>query len=469
VLLPTTAPREGPGDFRPACWRILQRIVTFGDGGVGAMPPRQSLLRMGRRHRRTSIHRVPMTAMARLWSPMHVRDSEATTRFRTRIARGGAYASREGSASIPVVVVIAGTRPECIKLAPVVHLLAGRDRLRVVLVNSGQHAIAVRRTFAEFGIRCDIELSDLPQFHSMGASHDHLRVELRAVIERIKPAIVVVQGDTLTAYTGARAGHDMSIPVAHVEAGLRTSTISDPFPEEWFRRRVARYASLHFAPCESATRNLLAEGVDPRTVHRVGNTGIDSLRALLDETRAAQPASPSVRNTVLVTLHRRENHDRNAAIVCDALIALTVARSDLRVLFPVHPNPRVAATIRRRLGAHPAFDLVAPMSYRDFVRSAAGAALIISDSGGIQEEAPHLGTHLLVPRGNTERPESLETGWVQLVRAEREVIVRTALTKLALPPADPLPIDENAPFGAGNAAEKIVQIVEEAVLELARA
>src|SRR5450755_628837 len=375
---------------------------------------------MGRRHRHTSNYRVPMPSIARLWSPLHARDVETSRHLRVRSPSVGGGVGGHRGTQPPVVLVIAGTRPECIKLAPIIRRLGAHDRLRVVLVNSGQHSTAVRRTLAEFDIRCDIDLAELPQFHSMGASHDHLRVELRAVVDRVKPALVIVQGDTLSAYTGARAAHDASIPVAHVEAGLRTDTISDPFPEEWFRRRIARYASIHFAPSASATRNLLVEGVDPGTVHRVGNTGIDSLRTLLLEMRSAMPGRPSTRDTVLVTLHRRENHDRNAGIVCDALIALTAARPDLRVLFPVHPNPRVSATIRRRLEARPAFDLVAPMSYRDFVLSAARAALIISDSGGVQEEAPHLGTPLLVPRCNTERPESIETGFVQLIPIDRD-------------------------------------------------
>jgi UDP-N-acetylglucosamine 2-epimerase (non-hydrolysing) len=161
-----------------------------------------------------------------------------------------------------------------------------------------------------------------------------------------------------------------------------------------------------------------------------------------------------------VTLHRRENHHRNAGIVCDALIALVRARPDLRVLFPLHPNPRVSVTIRRRLGSDPAFDLVDPMSYRDFIFKAQQAALIISDSGGIQEEAPHVGTQLLVPRSNTERPEGIETGWVHLVRTDRASIVEAALEKLAAPRMQPLPIDARAPFGDGNATDRIVHIIE---------
>src|ERR1700674_4414587 len=409
-----------------------------------------------------------MLSSARRWWPLLARDPDAIQRAHARSRSVAASLERERKGSPPVVLIIAGTRPECIKLAPLVRRLAGHDRLRLVLVNSGQHGLAVRRTFAEFDIRCDIELGELPRFEWLGASHDHLRVELRAVLDRIKPAMLIVQGDTLTAYSGARAADDTSTVLAHIEAGLRTETVSDPFPEEWFRRRIARYASIHFAPSASATRNLLAEGTDKRTVHQVGNTGIDSLRTLLAQMRPAEQVTRA-RDTVLVTLHRRENHDRNAGIVCDALIALTVARPDLRVLFPVHPNPRVSATIRRRLEVHPAFDLVAPMSYRDFVFKAAAAALIISDSGGVQEEAPHLGTHLLVPRSNTERPEGIETGWVKLVRADSRAIVEAALEKLAAPAMRPVPIDERAPFGDGNAADKIVHVVEQTLLQHAHA
>src|SRR5256885_7945383 len=409
-----------------------------------------------------------MFSSGRQWWPLLAGDPDAMQRTRAHSPSVAASFERERRGSAPVVLIIAGTRPECIKLAPLVRRLAGHDRLRLVLVNSGQHFLAVRRTFAEFDIRCDIELGELPQFEWLGASHDHLRVELRAVLDRIKPALLIVQGDTLTSYSGARAAHDTSTILAHVEAGLRTDTISDPFPEEWFRRRIARYASIHFSPSASATRNLLAEEVDARSIHQVGNTGIDSLRTLLAEMPPA-PRAARARDTVLVTLHRRENHDRNAGIVCDALIALTLARPDLHVLFPIHPNPRVSATVRRRLEMQPAFDLVAPMSYRDFVFKAADAALIISDSGGVQEEAPHLGTHLLVPRSNTERPEVIETGWVQLVRADRDAILEAALEKLAAPPMRPVPIDELAPFGDGNAADKIVDVVEQTLLQHAHA
>jgi UDP-N-acetylglucosamine 2-epimerase (non-hydrolysing) len=357
------------------------------------------------------------------------------------------------------VVLVAGTRPECIKLVPIVRTLAAHPELRMVLVNSGQHSAAVQRTFAEFGIACDVSLAALPPFHHLAAAHEHLREELCAVFRRYSPALAIVQGDTLTAYSGARAARFVGVRLAHVEAGLRTSSVSEPFPEEWFRRQIARYADIHFAPTPTAAANLLREGSDPNTVYRVGNTGIDSLRSLLEQSRPPLRLG-GPRNVVLVTLHRRENHDRNAGVVCAALLDLMAARRDLQVVFPVHPNPRVAATIRRHLDGHPAVSLVDPMNYRAFIELAARAALIISDSGGVQEEVPHLGTPLLVPRCNTERPEGIETGFVQLVRPERAVIVTTALAALSAPRRRPLPFDDNGPFGAGDAGQQIVRVLE---------
>ena len=373
-------------------------------------------------------------------------------------ARGGARAR---------ILVIAGTRPECIKLAPLMHALEGHAALSVILINSGQHLLAVRECFAEFGVRCDVELAELPQLPHLAAAHQHLRTELRAVAERYAPAAVLVQGDTLTAYSAARAARDAGCMLAHIEAGLRTDAMLDPFPEEWFRRRIACHANIHFAPSASAEANLLAEGVEKRAIHRVGNTGIDSLKRLLDDGRYQRHHAARSDNSLLATLHRRANCDGNASIVCDALADVAEARPGLRILFPVHPNPRIAATIRRRLGSHRSVDLVEPMRYPQFVERAAQAALIVSDSGGIQEEAPHLGTPLLVPRLNTERPECLTTGFVQLVPVDRAAIVKHALTALDTPRRPALPIDDDAPFGAGDAARRIVGVLEHALLERA--
>jgi UDP-N-acetylglucosamine 2-epimerase (non-hydrolysing) len=328
-------------------------------------------------------------------------------------------------------------------------------------VNSGQHPATVARTFAGFGITCDVELAHLPPLPNMSASCRCLESRLREVIERIEPAVVVVQGDTLTAYAGARAGGHAGFPVAHIEAGLRTDDAADPFPEEIFRRRIAWHSSIHFAPCRSAAQNLLIEGADPASIHCVGNTGIDSLRELLQ--RQQPRVVGGTHHTLLVTLHRRENLDANADVMCEALLDLSALRPDLQVVFPVHPNPRSALRIRRRLGGHPAFRLVDPMNYPDFIAVALSAALLISDSGGLQEEAPHLGVPLLVPRVNTERPEGVETGFVRLVSVERSAVVLAALEMLAKEPMNPLPFDDAAPFGDGEASARIASALDKIV------
>ena len=380
---------------------------------------------------------------------------------RTRPARAGAAVSS--------VLVVAGTRPESIKLAPLVWALADRRSRSTIVVNSGQHPHAVRETFAEFGVACDVELGALPAMPNLLASFDHLRTEMRAVVARFRPRCVVVQGDTLTAYAAAVAGRDAGFPVAHVEAGLRTQSATDPFPEEWFRRRIAHVADFHFAPTRAAAAHLQAEGISAEAIHHTGNTGIDSLRWMLDRLDAdCGPAQPDRRH-VLITLHRRENYDCNTEIVCRALLRLANALPELSMIFPVHPSPRVAEPIRRRLGSHRSFELIGPMAYGDFIRAAAEAALIISDSGGIQEEAPHLGTPLIVPRCNTERPEAIATGFVQLVEVDEHAIVAAACSALAAPRKTPLAIDERAPFGAGDAAMRIVKILEPIIVERAYA
>ena len=358
------------------------------------------------------------------------------------------------------LLIVAGTRPECIKLVPIIRVLATRTHFEPILVNSGQHRDAVTRMLADFGIECHTSAAQLPPAANLQGSSECLRAALRSIIVNAQPAMIIVQGDTLTAYAGARAGDDLDIPVAHVEAGLRAPSASDPFPEEWFRRRIARHASIHFAPCDSAHANLLAEGIDPSAIHRVGNTGIDTLRTLLSENPHIL-APPVIRRTrILVTLHRRENWDGKADIICDALIAIARLRSDLDLVVPVHPNPRIAPRIRQRLDGKRGFHLVPPMGYRDFIETAASAALLISDSGGIQEEVPHLGVPLLVPRSCTERPEGVATGFVRLVAVDKGMIVREALQMLDAPRRNALPFDDAAPFGAGDAATRIVDALE---------
>jgi len=360
----------------------------------------------------------------------------------------------------PAVMVIAGTRPETIKLASVIEACIRRPGLRPVVVNSGQHPTAVLRSLDEFGLQADCTLPSIHSALNLSTAVRQLERNICSALLQYRPRFVLVQGDTSTAYAGARAAAAEGCVVAHIEAGLRTPYAAEPFPEEWFRRRITSHADIHFVPTAGSRANLLAEGVDPATIHPVGNTGIDSLRRVLEGIRGEPDREPSNPRRVAVTLHRRENWDENADVICDALLDLSARRPDLSFLLPVHPNPRIARRIARKLGAHPCFSLVEPMRYREFVTQAAGSALIISDSGGIQEEAPHLGVPLLVPRSCTERPEALATGFVRLVDVSRESIVREALDLLAQPRREPVPFGPEAPFGDGFAASRIVDVIE---------
>lgn len=365
--------------------------------------------------------------------------------------------ARPHAASVAVVV---GTRPETIKLAPVIRAFAERPGLRPVVVNSGQHPHAVQRSLQEFGLQADCTLPAVHAAFNLSAAVRQLEYNLRSALLQLRPRLVLVQGDTSTAYAGARAAAAEGFVVAHIEAGLRTPFLAEPFPEEWFRRRITSHADLHFVPTRASRENLLAEGVDPAAVHLVGNTGIDSLRRTLEESRVGGEPAPGDPHRVAVTLHRRENWDENADVICDALLDLSARRPDLSFFLPVHPNPRIARRIARKLGAHPGFRLVEPMRYREFVLQAAGSALIVSDSGGIQEEAPHLGVPLLVPRSCTERPEALATGFVRLVDVRRQSIVSEALDLLAQPRRAPVPFGPQAPFGDGCASRRIVEVIE---------
>lgn len=361
------------------------------------------------------------------------------------------------------MLAIAGTRPECIKLASVARALQASEA-RLCVLNSGQHRAAVEQGFAEFGIRCDMQLPELSRPPNLHAASTRLFEQLRIAVRALRPDYVLVQGDTLTAYCGALASAEERVPCAHVEAGLRTESAMHPFPEEWFRRRIAPLADLHLAPTAGAALNLAREGVAPEAVRVVGNSGIDALALAMNGHAVRRHG-----DLVVATLHRRENWDRNADHVCMAIRALLESRPELRVVFALHANPAMAARVRRHLDGLPRVRCVPPMTYGQFIDLARSARLLISDSGGIQEEAAHLGTPLLVPRRNTERPEALSTGFVGLVDMSDgpHALLSAALETLASPMPAPLPIDRHAPFGDGKAGERIAALIMQQLQVLA--
>ena len=357
------------------------------------------------------------------------------------------------------VLLVAGTRPECLKLASLHTALREQHDCESLLLNSGQHEDMVRRTFAHLGVACDFTL---PQLTPMSLSHavGALRARIRDTARNSQASLLVAQGDTSTAYATALAARDLRLPVAHVEAGLRTDHPWRPFPEELFRRRIASIATMHFAPTAAAERNLLDEGIAASAIHQVGNTAIDLLRGELEQPapRPMHPSTatlPDTRKLITLTLHRRENYGRGLDIACGAVLELMQRHAGLTLVCPVHPNPTVGARIRRHLSGHGRIALVAPLDYRDFIAVLRRSRMAITDSGGIQEEAPYLGLPVLVVRENTERPESVALGCAHLVPLQHERIVAEAERMLTQPAPVALPFDAHAPYGDGHSGRRI--------------
>ncbi len=357
------------------------------------------------------------------------------------------------------LIILAGTRPECLKLISLVRAARARLGDRVALVSSGQHPQMVRDTLAAWDMAPDLELR---AFHGAGSLSAHvrwMRDQVVAAASALGAGAIVVQGDTSSAYAGALAARLGSLQLVHVEAGLRTADPMRPFPEEVFRRRIGRLAHWHFAPTARAARNLLDEGVPAARVQCPGNTGVDALRLALESHEHIEDIHWRHRfqSLTVLTLHRRENYGPRLEQICFGVLDLLTRHPAMGVVCPVHPNPAVGARVRRSLSGHPRILLTAPLDYRPFVRLLSEARLVVTDSGGIQEEAPYLGVPVVVARENTERPEALAGGFTRLVAADRGAVLQACEDLLARPRPAPVAFDANAPFGDGHAGDRIAQ------------
>lgn len=361
------------------------------------------------------------------------------------------------------VLVVFGTRPEAIKLFPVIRALAARPELTVRTCASGQHRELLDQVLSVAELRPDIRLDLMEPGQSLDRLTARLLVGLGEAMDGERPDWAVVQGDTATAFAGALAAYHRQIPVAHVEAGLRSTDIYHPFPEEVNRRMIAQIGRLHFAPTEAAAAALRREGVATDTIHVTGNTGIDALfwtrdRLSADPALAAGLAPVLARaagkRLLLVTAHRRENLGDRIAAIAEALLRIA-ARGDTALLFPVHPNPAIRRVVDAVLGNHLAVLRTPPLDYPGFVRALAACDLVLTDSGGIQEEAPALGKPVLVMRETTERPEGVAAGTAKLVGADPDRIVMEVARLLDDPVAYAAMARAHSPFGDGQAAERI--------------
>lgn len=369
----------------------------------------------------------------------------------------------------PRVLVVVGTRPEAIKLAPVILALQRRKQVNVQVVLTGQHDTLVTSMLQTFGVGIDLNLELMRPGQTLYDLAQGCMEGLRDAVRSLAPDLLIVQGDTASVFFGALVGFFENVPVAHVEAGLRSGDLRQPFPEEGFRRLTGALARWHFAPTVGAKRALLAEGIQPSQIHLVGNTVVDALHEIQD--RRLPIENPSLKALIhgssskesepwaLLTTHRRESQGDPMRRVFETV--RTLAEEDgLHVLYPVHPNPAVRTLAEAILGNSPRVTLVNPLSYGDLVHALASATFVLTDSGGIQEEAPTFGTPVLVLREVTERPEGVATGVSRLVGTDPALILAEA-RRLLTDPRDgstvaPLPTN---PYGDGHAAERIARIL----------
>ncbi|MDA8592483.1 UDP-N-acetylglucosamine 2-epimerase (non-hydrolyzing) [Planctomycetota bacterium] len=368
------------------------------------------------------------------------------------------------------VLLVFGTRPEAIKMAPVHRALAQDPRFRVRVCVTAQHREMLDQVLELFGIEPEYDLDLMRPGQDLSAITGSVLEGLKGVLEEAAPDYVLVHGDTTTTMAASLAAYYARVPVGHVEAGLRTGDIYSPWPEEMNRRLTGSIATLHFAPTEAARANLLREGVDDARIAVTGNTVIDALLTMVERARAGGEGEFSERfegidldrRLVLVTGHRRENFGGGFERICQALAELS-RTPDVEIVYPVHLNPNVQEPVHRILGSLPNVHLIAPQEYLPFLFLMDRAHLIITDSGGIQEEAPSLGKPVLVMRDTTERPEAVEAGTVRLVGTDAKVIVDAARTLLEDEDEYRSMSFAHNPYGDGAASQRIADALAAAI------
>ena len=356
------------------------------------------------------------------------------------------------------VLVVIGTRPEAIKMAPVVLALRVLPWVDLRVLATAQHRQMLDQVLGAFDIAPDLDLDVMQADQMLAGLTSRLLERIDAVLDSEQPDVVLAQGDTTTVFTTALACFYRRVSFGHVEAGLRTWDLANPFPEEFNRVAVGRLARWHFAPTQSAKENLLAEGVAPATVHITGNTVIDALHHISDSIAMPMVASRE-RRVLLVTAHRRENFGQPLRNICTALLEIVESRPDVHLVYPVHPNPNVSVPAHEILAGHPRICLCEPMEYMAFVGAMKSACLILTDSGGIQEEAPALGKPVLVLRNETERPEAIEAGVAKLVGTDTRTIVDETLRLLDCKDTYQQMAQGISPYGDGSAASRIIQVL----------
>ncbi|MFG2118623.1 non-hydrolyzing UDP-N-acetylglucosamine 2-epimerase [Streptomyces sp. NPDC048710] len=368
--------------------------------------------------------------------------------------------------TLPVrAMLVLGTRPEAIKLAPVARAMADSEQFEPIVVTTGQHREMLHQMLGLLCVDVRIALDVMRSRQQLSELTARLVGELGEAMREQRPDLIVVQGDTTTALAGALAAFYEKIPVAHVEAGLRTGVIDNPFPEELNRSLIGRMARWHFAPTARAARHLIDEGVPAEQVFTTGNTVIDNLLWVLAEGTGTSAFRTGARR-VLVTLHRRENQGERMRGMGRALTRLA-GRGDVEIVLPLHKSPAVRDALLPELDGHAGISLVEPLDYLDFAATLAECDLVLTDSGGIQEEAPSLSKPALVLRTTTERPEAVEAGAARLIGTDPDAIVTWAERLLDDPVEYRRMATAGNPFGDGQAAGRVLaQLAEDFAAEV---
>lgn len=369
------------------------------------------------------------------------------------------------------ILAVFGTRPEAIKLAPLLKYLQQDGAFDLKVCVTAQHRQMLDQVLALFEIQPDFDLDLMQSEQDLSALSTRILSSLRPVFAEYRPNLVLVHGDTTTAFASALSAFYHQIPVAHIEAGLRTHNIHSPFPEEANRRLIAGIAQWHFAPTATAKQNLLNEGIRADRIWVTGNTVIDALSATLQKLAQTPalvksfaeryPFLDSKKRLILVTVHRRENLGAGLVQICDALSNLAGRHSDLQIVYPVHPNPSVREVVYSRLGNLSNLFLLEPQDYLPFISLMARAELILTDSGGIQEEATALAKKILVLRETSERPEAVEFGTARVIGTDSRRIIENVERLLGEQSGCSISRAVQNPYGDGQASARIVEILKQ--------
>lgn len=359
------------------------------------------------------------------------------------------------------VMLVFGTRPEAIKMCPLVLELKKRKNIETVVCVTGQHREMLRQVLDAFSVTPDYDLSIMKEKQTLFDVTTKILERIKTVLEEVRPDVVLVHGDTSTTFVTALAAFYMQIPVGHVEAGLRTYNIYSPFPEEFNRQAVGIVAKYNFAPTETSRENLIKEGKNPETIFVTGNTAIDALKTTVKEDYS-HPELEWAKGSRLITItaHRRENLGEPMANMFRAIRRIIDLHPDVKAVYPIHMNPVVREAADKYLGGCDRIHIIEPLDVLDFHNFLARSYLIITDSGGIQEEAPSLGKPVLVMRDTTERPEGIKAGTLKLVGTDEETIFESFKTLLENKTEYEKMSQARNPYGDGRASEKIADILE---------